>query len=78
MMLHLRMLPLIPPEITPIAMETLTAEQTLLAAEVMPELSMLPRVLPKQSVCILKNLNAEQTLHGPKRISVVSLPRIYI
>ena len=45
-MLDLRMLPLLPPGITVFAMETLTAEQTLHVAEVMPDLGILSPAKP--------------------------------
>ena len=56
--------------------ETLTAEQTLLAAEVMLDLRTLRRPPPEIPVFAMKNLTTKQILHKPKRISVVSLPRV--
>ena len=73
----LRTLPLLPPEITAFATETLTTEQTLLAAEVILDLRM-PLLLPPEiTVFAIENLTAKQALYEPKRISVVSQPRIY-
>ena len=71
----LRILLLLPPEITAFATEILTTKQTLLAAEVMLDLHM-PLLLPPEiTVFAMENLTAKQALYEPKRISVVSQPR---